>query len=187
MSEQFSYLEAGNSAYVLAQSVGIGRCGAITDYSPAKWVYIGGEGTYVHIGDAGGEILFHVTPKYDIKTTVNDLPKISSLALQGDSFSTSNIKQNIIKRDVSDILSILDKMDIYDYNYIPEIYNGKQDYGYIIDYLEKIPGIEKYLEIAEEEVKGYKTKSIFNSSLIKFLLSSVIALNKEIKKIKGDK
>ena len=159
-------------------------------------IYIGGIDSTIYIGNhtrtKRGIIYLNSTTYYDTgeyTATSSNLEIANKEYVNGvrDSGSTLNIKQNVIKKDISDILSILDKIDIYDYNYIPEVNDGRNDYGYIIDYLEKIPGIEKYLTFNDDKVGNYKTKKISLSNLIRFLLSSVVALNKEVKEIKGDK
>ena len=101
--------------------------------------------------------------------------------------STLNTKENIRLKDTSDILSILSKIDLYDYKYKEGFYDGVESYGYIIDYLEKIPNINKYLAFDPVEQNGVLTKTIPVEKLIKFLLSATIELNKEINKLKKEK
>lgn len=103
--------------------------------------------------------------------------------------SNLKIKKNIYKKDITDIPSILRQIKLYNYQYIDEFYNGKKDYGYIIDFLEKIPNINKYINFIEDDYdkedirKQYKTSHIDSEHLIKFLLGSVIQLQYQIDKI----
>ena len=107
--------------------------------------------------------------------------RANSVIIGGEN-STLNIKRNVEKRDTSDIPDMLRKIDLYDYNYIKEFYNGKKSYGYIIDYLEKIPGFEKYVHFNEDNRnENYHTKIVANQEeWIKFLLGAVIELQKQL-------
>ena len=102
--------------------------------------------------------------------------------------STLNIKQNVKEKDLSNISNIIRQIKLYDYNYIQEFYNGKQSYGYIIDYLEKIPGFSEYITFYEDNRnKKYPTKVVKNQEdWSKFLLGAVIELQKQIDEIKGE-
>lgn len=108
----------------------------------------------------------------------------SEIATIGLSSSTLNVKTNVVKKDTSDILDILNQIDIYDYKYIPDFYDGKEDYGYIIDYLEQIPGIDKYLTFVPEKIGNINTKRVNHEQFDKFLLSAIVSLAKQIKKEK---
>lgn len=98
----------------------------------------------------------------------------------GGSPSTINTKKEIVKKDTSNILKILRQIDLYDYKYIDDLEDGKEDYGYIIDYLEEIPNIEKYFTFYDAERNGIKFKQIAHEHLAKFLLGAVIELNKKL-------
>ena len=102
----------------------------------------------------------------------------------GGSPSTLSVKENVEKKDISNIPEILREIDLYDYKYKKEIEDGKEDYGYIIDYLEKIPNIEKYFEFYEAEKSGIKYKQISHEQLEKFLLGSVIELQRQLDEMK---
>lgn len=108
----------------------------------------------------------------------------SEIATIGLSSSTLNVKTDVVKKDTSDILDILNQIDIYDYKYIPNFYDGKEDYGYIIDYLEQIPGIDKYLTFVPEKIGNINTKRVNHEQFDKFLLSAIVSLAKQIKKEK---
>ena len=101
----------------------------------------------------------------------------------GGSPSSLKVKRNIKEKDTSDILDIIEQIKLYEYDYIPKIEEGKHDYGYIIDYLEKIPNIEHYFTFEESEYNrsGIFSKRMNTEHLIKFLLGAVIELNKKIK------
>ena len=100
----------------------------------------------------------------------------------GGDNSTLNIKQNVKERDTSNVLDILKDIKLYDYNYIPEFYGGKKSYGYIIDYLEKIPELNEYVRFIDiDRNPEYPTKVVENQEeWIKFLLACVIELNKRL-------
>lgn len=105
----------------------------------------------------------------------------------GGSPSTLSVKENVEKKDTSNIPEILRQIDLYDYKYKKEIENGKEDYGYIIDYLEKIPNIKKYFEFYDAEKNGIKYKQISHEQLEKFLLGSVIELQRQIDELKKER
>lgn len=105
----------------------------------------------------------------------------------GGSPSTLSVKESIEKKDISDIPKILREIDLYDYKYKKEIEEGKNDYGYIIDYLEKIPNIGKYFEFYDAEKNGIKYKQISHEQIEKFLLGSVIELQRQIDKLKKER
>ena len=105
----------------------------------------------------------------------------------GGSPSTLSIKTNVEKKNTSDIPNMLKQIELYDYKYIDEINNGENDYGYIIDYLENIEGINKYFVFNEIERNGLKYKTINHEHLSKFLLGAVIELQKEINSLKEEK
>lgn len=102
----------------------------------------------------------------------------------GGTNSTKNIKQNIKIRDTHNVLEILKKIKIYDYDYIKEFYDGKHSYGYIIDELEQIPDFNEYVHFIDNtRNKKYPTKVVSNQEdWIKFLLACVIELQKQIDK-----
>ena len=79
---------------------------------------------------------------------------------------------------------MLEKINLYDYKYISEVENGKEDYGYIIDYLEKIDGIDKYFKFNNIDRNNIKYKTINHEHLSKFLLGAVIELQKQINNLK---
>ena len=94
--------------------------------------------------------------------------------------STLSIKENVKKKDISNIPSILRQIDLYNYKYKEGIEGGVKDYGYIIDYLEKIDGIKDYFTFNDIERNGFKYKAINHEHLEKFLLGAVITLQKQI-------
>ena len=98
--------------------------------------------------------------------------------------STLSIKENVKLKDTSDIPKMLEKINLYDYKYISEVENGKEDYGYIIDYLEKIDGIDKYFKFNNIDRNNIKYKTINHEHLSKFLLGAVIELQKQINNLK---
>lgn len=102
----------------------------------------------------------------------------------GGTNSTKNIKQNIKIRDTHDVLNILKKIKIYDYDYIKDFYDGQHSYGYIIDELEQIPELDKYVHFVDNtRNKKYPTKVVSNQEdWIKFLLACIIELQKKIDK-----
>lgn len=108
------------------------------------------------------------------------------IATKGFTPSTLSVKENVRKKDTSKILDIFANMDLYDYKYIDEVNNGREEYGYIIDYMEKIPGIEKFIDFIPTEVDGHDTKRIIGEQFTKFLLGGVIQLAKEIKRLKKE-
>ena len=101
----------------------------------------------------------------------------------GGSPSSLKVKKNIKEKDTSNILDIIKQIKLYEYDYISEVEEGKHDYGYVIDYLEKIPNIEQYFTFEESEYNrsGVRSKRMNTEHLIKFLLGAVIELNKKIK------
>lgn len=105
----------------------------------------------------------------------------------GGSPSTLSVKENVEKKDTSNIPEILRQIDLYDYKYKKEIEEGKNDYGYIIDYLEKIPNIGKYFEFYDAEKNGIKYKQISHEQIEKFLLGSVIELQRQIDELKKER
>lgn len=117
---------------------------------------------------------------------VNGLYSNNRIVTVGGSPSTLNIKEKVKERNIDDIEDILRQIKIYDYKYIEGIEDGKKDYGYIIDYLEKIDGIDKYLTIKPNKIDGYDVKQVFNETLIKMLLASVIQHQKEIDLLKEE-
>ena len=102
----------------------------------------------------------------------------------GGTNSTKNIKQNIKIKDTHNVLEILKKIKIYDYDYIKEFYDGQHSYGYIIDELEQIPNFNEYVHFIDNtRNKKYPTKVVSNQEdWIKFLLACVIELQKQIDK-----
>lgn len=104
----------------------------------------------------------------------------------GGSPSTLSIKENVRLKDTSDIPKLLSQIELYDYNYIDEVENGKDDYGYIIDYLEKIEGIDKYFKFNDIKRNELKYKTINHEHLQKFLLGAVIELQKQINELRGE-
>lgn len=104
----------------------------------------------------------------------------------GGSPSTLNIKENVVKKDISNIPSILRNIDLYNYKYIKDIENGKEDWGYIIDYLEQVNGIKDYLTFFEGTINGHNVKQISTESLIKFLLACVVNQQKQIDTLKKE-
>lgn len=103
----------------------------------------------------------------------------------GGSPSTLSVKERVEEKDTSDILDIIKEIKLYDYKYIDEIEKGKEDYGYIIDYIEKIPNIKKYLTFYESERNGIKFKQLAHEQISKFLLGAVIELEKKIERLEG--
>ena len=101
----------------------------------------------------------------------------------GGSPSTLSVKERVEEKDTSDILDIIKEIKLYDYKYIDEIEKGKEDYGYIIDYIEKIPNIKKYLTFYESERNGIKFKQLAHEQISKFLLGAVIELEKKIERL----
>ena len=76
---------------------------------------------------------------------------------------------------------------MYDYKYIKEIYNGEEDFGYLIDELENIPNINTYLKFKDKiQNEKYHTKIVNQERLIKFLLGATIELQRQIDEIKGE-
>ena len=146
----------------------------------AEWSISGNTVT----GEGGAKMYVHTNiglePKgkayYGSATASNEIAKVGGLS------STKNVKENISKKDVSSLLKILDRIELYDYKYKDDVLDGREDYGYIIDYLEEIPEIDKFLTFEEDVESGYNVKRIRTEQLVKFLLGSVIELNKEIKK-----
>lgn len=110
----------------------------------------------------------------------------NEIATVGLSPSTLNIKKNVKKRKINSVLDIFTQIDMYDYDYIDNVCDGKHDFGYVIDYLEKIPGIQDYLDFIPETVEGKKVKRINSEQLIKFLMAGVVQLSKELKQIKKE-
>ncbi len=117
---------------------------------------------------------------------VNGLYANNRILTVGGSPSTLNIKKNVKEKDISDIEDILRQIKLYDFKYIKDIEEGKKDYGYIIDYLEQIEGIDKYLKISPNDINGYEVKQVFTESLIKMLLASVVQHQKEIDLLKEE-
>ena len=97
--------------------------------------------------------------------------------------STLSIKEHVKKKDISDIPQILGQIELYDYKYIAEIEDGKEDYGYIIDYLEQIDGINKYFKFNSINRNEIQYKTINHEHLSKFLLGAVIELQKQINEL----
>ena len=94
--------------------------------------------------------------------------------------STLSIKENVKKADTGNLLDILSQIKFYNYDYkLPSLKNHL-GFGYIIDYLEKIPGIDNYLLFKEVEIDGEKTKVITEETLLNFMLASIVEINKKI-------
>lgn len=105
--------------------------------------------------------------------------------------SNISIKTQIQERSLKDIPDILRQIKLYDYKYIDDFYDGKSDYGYIIDYLEKIPNLNKYIDFIKDEYEDvndkrnkYSTSHIHTEHLIKFLLGSIVELQHQIDEIR---
>ena len=71
---------------------------------------------------------------------------------------------------------------MYSYNYTLPSLKDHKGFGYIIDYIEEIPNIEKYLSFKEVEIDGTPTKIIAEETLTNFILTALIELNRKIKK-----
>ena len=110
----------------------------------------------------------------------------NAILTKGGSPSTLSIKENVRKKDISNIPNILRQIELYDYKYIDKVENGKQDYGYIIDYLESIDGIKDYFTFNKIERDGLKYETINHEHLEKFLLASVVSQQKEIDMLKEE-
>ena len=96
--------------------------------------------------------------------------------------STLSIKENVRKEDTSDVLEKLDQIEMYSYNYTLPSLKEHKGFGYIIDYIEEIPNIKKYLSFKEIEIDGTPTKIIAEETLTNFILTALIELNRKIKK-----
>ena len=107
----------------------------------------------------------------------------NKIRTQGGTPSTLSVKERVTKKDISDIPEILREIELFDYKYIKEIEQGKEDYGYIIDYLEKIPHIKKYFKFYDSERNNIKFKQIDENQFEKFLLGAVVILQKQIDKL----
>lgn len=108
----------------------------------------------------------------------------NKILTSGGSPSTLSVKEFVKEKDTSDIPGILKLIKLYDYKYIQKIENGKEDYGYIIDYLEEIPNIKNYLNFYNSERNGIKFKQLAHEQISKFLLGAVVELQKQIEELK---
>lgn len=76
--------------------------------------------------------------------------KSSDLVLTGSGGASSqNVKKNIQKienESYTEMLEILDAMNLYTYDYKYDLYAKREQYGFIIDEIEEIPNYEKYFD-----------------------------------------
>ena len=155
----------------------VGICELVVNHNTIEGA--GGAKFYVHT-NIGLEPVSGSKAYYGAQTAGNEIARV------GLSPSTLNIKKNVKRRKIDSVLNIFTQIDMYDYDYIDNVCDGKHDFGYVIDYLEKIPGIQDYLDFIPETVEGKKVKRISSEQLIKFLMAGVVQLSKELKQIKKE-
>lgn len=116
--------------------------------------------------------------------------------------SSLNVKTNI--RQFSDCkynsaLNLLNQIDLYEYEYKYNLYRDRSQYGFIIDYIEEIPGHEEFFDfesapakidgdtldfaISEEDTDILPVKNYNSDVLDKYLLTCVKALQLKMKEL----
>lgn len=117
------------------------------------------------------------------------------------SSSSRNVKTNIKKFDQTkydEALSLLKKMDLYEYDYKYNIYKNPHKYGFIIDELEQLEETKDFFEFEEYNAtfkdnkidfsgamngEHIKTKNYDSDVLDKYLLTVCKAMYKKIKEL----
>lgn len=166
-----------------------------------------GNAVYITSGSSGSN---------NVYANGNGLGNSPVLTSAGTS-SSKNVKMNLkkFKQEKYDkALDLLNKIDIYDYDYKYSLYKDKHQYGFIIDYIEKIDNNEFFKfstekaeinkdklncidenDIEKDDKKKYiEFKKYDPNVLDKFMLTTIKALQmkidnleKEIKMLKEDK
>lgn len=176
-------IDATGNILIGGSSMSEGAVGVWSGYIHAGNMSIGGN--YIN-NDLGGQIAINQSivlyPFRDGAAFVGGMNDSNKILTVGGSPSSLSVKESVEKKDTSDIPEILRNIDLYDYKYINEIENGKKDYGYIIDYLERIPNIDKYFDFMDASYKDINYKQISHERIEKFLLGAVIELQRQLDK-----
>lgn len=125
----------------------------------------------------------------------------SLIKTDAGSSSSRNVKTNIKKFDqikYDEALSLLKKMDLYEYDYKYNIYKNPHKYGFIIDELEELDETKDFFEFEEYNAtfkdnkidfsgtmngEHLKTKKYDSDVLDKYLLTVCKAMYKKIKEL----
>ncbi len=120
------------------------------------------------------------------------------------SSSSRNVKTNIKKFDQTKYdgaLSLLKKMDLYEYDYKYNIYKNPHKYGFIIDELEELDEAKDFFEFEEYNAtfkdnkidfsgamsgEHLKTKNYDSDVLDKYLLTCIKALQDKVEKLENE-
>lgn len=129
----------------------------------------------------------------------------SRIYTAAEASSGRNIKDNIVKfkkSDYQEALNLLKSIDIYSYDYKYDLYNKRNQYGFIIDEIEKNKGYDKFFDFHSEMANIYgehldfsmedigiipdgkiEVKQYDRDVLDKFLLTCIKALQDKIDKL----
>lgn len=120
------------------------------------------------------------------------------------SSSSRNVKTNIKKFEKTkydEALSLLKKMDLYEYDYKYNIYKNPHKYGFIIDELEQFEETKDFFEFEEYNAtfknntidfsgtmngEHLKTKNYDSDVLDKYLLTCIKALQDKVEKLENE-
>lgn len=128
----------------------------------------------------------------------------SKIKTDAGSSSSRNVKTNIKKFDKTkydEALSLLKKMDLYEYDYKYNIYRNPHKYGFIIDELEELDETKDFFEFEEYNAtfkdnkidfsgtmngEHLKTKNYDSDVLDKYLLTCIKALQDKVEKLENE-
>ena len=128
----------------------------------------------------------------------------SLIKTDAGSSSSRNVKTNIKKFDQTkydEALSLLKKMDLYEYDYKYNIYKNPHKYGFIIDELEQLEETKDFFEFEEYNAtfkdnkidfsgtmngEHLKTKNYDSDVLDKYLLTCIKALQDKVEKLENE-
>ena len=128
----------------------------------------------------------------------------SKIKTDAGSSSSRNVKTNIKKFDQTkydEALSLLKKMDLYEYDYKYNIYKKPHKYGFIIDELEELDETKDFFEFEEYNAtfkdnkidfsgtmngEHLKTKNYDSDVLDKYLLTCIKALQDKVEKLENE-
>lgn len=128
----------------------------------------------------------------------------SLIKTDAGSSSSRNVKTNIKKFDQTkydEALSLLKKMDLYEYDYKYNIYKNPHKYGFIIDELEQLEETKDFFEFEEYNAtfkdnkidfsgtmngEHIKTKNYDSDVLDKYLLTCIKALQDKVEKLENE-
>lgn len=139
-----SYLSSSTHGNAAAGAIQINAANNVTVYSHNKNVYIQApSGTVYASSSANGN---------------------SPVKTDAGSTSSRSVKENIIPfklQDYEKALSILKQIDMTTYNYKYNLYNKPEQYGFIIDDIEKIEGYDKFFDFQSDSAAIVDKSLIF--------------------------